>query len=73
MRVVPAKTARNKQRDWALSKAEELLKKDKPGQKVEAERGSTRAVKVNDTVAFKQEKEDEKGSFKNGFLHLTLP
>ena len=68
-----AKTARNRQRDWALTKAEELLTKNQPGEKVEVKRGNERVVKVNNAVAFKQEQEDAKGSFVAAYSHLSLP
>ena len=72
MRLVPAKTARFKQRDWALTKAEELLKAEAAGGTVAVDRQS-RVVKVNSTVAFRQEKQDSRGSFVGSFLHLALP
>ena len=71
--MTSAKTARNKQRDWALTKAEELLTKDQPGKKVEKGRGSDRTVKVDGEVAFKQETEDAKGSFVAAYSRLSLP
>ena len=72
LRLVPAKTARFKQRDWALSKAQELLKTSASGATVEVDR-KERAVKVNGAVSFKQEKEDSRGSFTGNFEHLALP
>ena len=72
LRFVPAKTARFKQRDWALSKAEELLKASAASTRVELVR-KERVVKVDDVVAFKQEKEDARGSFAGSFAHLALP
>ena len=72
LRLVPAKTARFKQRDWALSKAEELLKESAEGRAVEVQK-KERTVKVGGVVAFKQEKDDAKGNFVGSFSHLTLP
>ena len=72
LRLAPAKTAFFKQRDWAFNKAEELLKANAAGGKVEVER-KERTVKVNGAEAFKQQKEDSKGSFLGSFAHLALP
>ena len=77
LRVDPAKTTRNKQRDWALREAAKLLKewvsKNQPGKKVERGGGKVRKVKVDGVVAFKQKQEDTKGSFCEGVSHLALP
>ena len=72
LRLVPAKTARFKQRDWALNKAEEPLKAEAGEGTVEVDR-KERKVKVNGAVAFKQEKEEARGSFQESFAHLALP
>ena len=72
LKVVPAKTKKNKQRDWALRKAEEVLKTSVPTQKVEVD-WKERRVTANTAEAFKQEKEDTKGSFCGNFSHLALP
>ena len=51
---------------------EELLKAATPGSEVVVSR-KERTVTVNSAVAFKQEKEDSKESFRGSFTHLTLP
>ena len=72
LKVVQAKTARSKQRDWALRKAEELLKTARPQAKVEVV-WKERQVTVDTKAAFTQEKEDFRGSFSGSFAHLALP
>ena len=72
MRVKAALTATNKQRNWALRKAEELLKAAEPEAKVELA-WPERAVKVNGEKAFSQDKTDTRGSFLPPFTKLSLP
>ena len=71
--VKAGKTKLQNQRDWALGKAGELLRKEVPDKTVEVKWGNERVVKVDSAVAFKQEKEDEKGTFASNFSHLALP
>ena len=35
--------------------------------------GNDRQVKVDGSVVFQQEKDDEKGTFRGAFSHLALP
>ena len=72
LRLISVKTACFKQRDWALNKAEELLKAEAGEGTVEVDR-KERKVKVNGAVAFEQEKEEARGSFQESFAHLALP
>ena len=72
LRLISVKTACFKQRDWALNKAEELLKAEAGKGTVKVDR-KERKVKVNGAVAFKQEKEEARGSFQESFAHLALP
>jgi len=72
VKVKRAKTNFNSQRDYSLYKAVDLLKEAAAGKKVTLDRGN-RKVKVEDEVAFKQEKEDSGGTFLGEFEHLALP
>ena len=74
LKVAPATTKLNKQRNWALFKAEELVKgAAPPGAKVEVVRKPERKVTVDGTTAFNQPKDVTRGSFAGAFAHLALP
>ena len=64
------KKARIHTRDWALLTAKDLLLKEAGEGAVKVE---ARTVTVNGAVAFKQEKEDSRGSFVGERSHLKLP
>ena len=74
--VGKAKTKFAGQRDWALYTAKDLVTEAVKGQKkkveVTSEKG-LRTVTVNSAVAFEQQKDEARGSFKGDFGHLSLP
>ena len=80
VKIKPALTDIHKNRNWALSKAEELVKasplsseKSVTVQKGDRS-GSVRGVYVNDIAAFTQADRFAKGgSFVGSFSHLKLP
>ena len=62
----------NRQRNWALYKAKELISKSPGGASAVADM-QERQVKVDSEIAFKQEKYDSRGSFCGAFSALFLP
>ena len=70
--VKAALPKKNLTRNWALRKAEELLKKDTPNKVVKLV-WSERRVTVNDVPSFKQDKSELRGSFCPPYTHLQLP
>ena len=75
--ALTAKQARSKvnaQRNWSPRKAEELVKAapGSQGKNVQI-LFKDRVVKVDEEVAFKQDKHELGGAFCGGFAHLTLP
>ena len=64
----------NSHRNWALRKAEELVKASNSaaGKRVELS-FKERVVKVDNAVAFEQSPEDLGGTFKGAFSSLRLP
>ena len=69
--VKAARTQKASSRNWALRKAEEMLRNNSDGADVKVE-WKERVVKVGEDVAFKQEK-DNLGTFKGTFASLVLP
>ena len=72
-RVAQANTKLGKQRNWALKKAEELLKAAAPDGTVEVLRKPERKVTVNSVTAFFQPPHVPRGSFEGQYSHLQLP
>ena len=70
--VKPAKSAVNLSRDYALRKAEELLKADSRAQDVQLV-FQERCVRVRGVPVFTQAKHDLKGSFRAPFSDLAIP
>ena len=68
--VKPALTKLQESRNWAIKKAEELIKAASPGVSVVREKGT---LKVQDSAVFSQPKGDPRGIFSGAFAHLTLP
>ena len=76
VKVKPALTAIDLSRNYALFKAEELIKGDpkSAGKTIETRMGKDRGVYVSDIAAFAQkERFEPKGSFEGEFVHLRLP
>ena len=74
--IKPALTAIDMSRNYALFKAEELIKEDpkSANKTVETRMGKDRGVYVSNIEAFRQkERFDPKGSFEGEFVHLRLP
>ena len=73
-----ARTETQRERNTALKKAAELIKKSPESKDKNVEivwkvqDSKTRQVKVNDIVAFTQLKDDRKGSFEAPYVGLTL-
>ena len=64
----------NKQRNWALRKAEELIKAEPAAtNKRVAIDFSARVVKVDSSTAFEQGRDESRGTFMGAFSALTLP
>ena len=64
----------NQTRNWALFKAEELIKEDSSSRGKEVKVNITsREVKVDGVLAFNQDETDLRGSFLGSFIHLQLP
>ena len=78
VRVARGKIKFNSSRDWPIGEAQRILTAAYPQATVEYVR-EERAIKAKLTtttaqvIAFKQDKEDSKGSFRNDFVHLALP
>ena len=68
------KTKINQSRDWAIHKAEELIKNDPNarGKEVKVD-FRLREVKVDSVLAFNQAETDLRGSFRTPYNHLKLP
>ena len=76
IKVKPALTAVDLSRNFALFRAEDLVKKDgkAQGKDVEVKKGKDRGVYVAGKAAFQQkERYDPRGGFVNDFVHLKLP
>ena len=69
--VKPARTQKNSARNWALRKAEEVLKATSGTEGVKVD-WKERAVQANGEEAFKQGR-DDLGTFTSNFSHLALP
>ena len=66
----------DRSRNWALVKAEELVKASalSSDKTVSVKRGDKRGVYVNDSAAFTQaERRARSGTFIGEFVHLSLP
>ena len=70
LKVAPALTELNKQRNNNLREAAKLLEKE--GGSVEVKWGNDREVQVNNQVAYKQERTGVDGAFVGSFAHLSL-
>ena len=68
-------TKLNRARNWAITKAEELLKADPlcRGKEIKTNMGNNREVKVDGKAAFIQASSELRGTFLTPFLHLKLP
>ena len=76
VQVKPDRTKVNGQRNYALRAAADLIKMTPAasGKQVSIDWiGIPRAVKVNNTIAFEQQRDELKGSFRGEFSHLHLP
>ena len=74
MKAKFALTDFNKQRNWALRKAEELIKAEPAAtNKRVAINFSARVVKVDSSTAFEQGRDESRGTFMGAFSALTLP
>ena len=74
--VGKAKTKFASQRDWALYTAKDLVTDAVKGKEAKVEVTSDkglRQVTVNSEVAFEQQKDEARGSFKSNFGHLSFP
>ncbi len=74
MSAKPGITKVNAARNYAMRKAEEMLKADpkSAGKGVDASM-KDRAIKVGGAIAFSQGKKELGGTFSEPFVHLTLP
>ena len=72
LKVKAALTQTNKERNWALRKAEELLKGAASQKAVKLE-WAERLVKVDGVPAFVQDKVELRGCFQPPFANLSLP
>ena len=73
-----AKTAKQLTRNWAMKKANDLIRAEGKSSGADIfinwkiEGSKDRSVTVNGFVAFLQEKQDSIGSFSEDFQHLTV-
>ena len=73
-----SKTAKQFTRNWALKKAQDLIKADGKSSSGNVVINwkiyglKSRTVTANDAVAFSQEKQNPIGEFKGEFVHLVL-
>ena len=69
-----ARTKVNAQRNYSLRKAEELIKADPKAKDKNVQiHYKDRLIKVDDSIAFKQDKHELGGTFSGGYDHLALP
>ena len=74
LKIKPALTKINSRKNWALRRAEELIKQSPAAQEQSVRIDwKSRSVTVNNTPAFVQMKDDLIGSFYAPFSALTIP
>ena len=76
VKILPALTAIDRSRNWALGTAKELVEKDKraQGKSVDVKKAKGRGIYVNNEAVFLQEhRYDPRGSFVGGWSDLQLP